>query len=136
MEKRLFNLYLKYIEESCPSVWERLGKVPIKLKVYLSCMIIFYLMSIIFLVIAQYLNEILSVVFTGFMIVFVILSIVFGCILFLKTEKYEIDVSDKTMKEYWSYCYRIRKWFQKDFLFDKEKTTKKLVKKYLRSKND
>ena len=126
MERRLFNLYLKYIEESCPSVWERLGKVSKKLMAYLSCMVGFYVLSIIFLLIAQYINGIPSVVFTGFMIVFVILSIVFGCILFLKTEKYEIDVSDKTMKEYWSYCYGIRKWFQKDFLFDQEKNDEKI----------
>lgn len=126
MEKRLFNLYLKYIEESCPSVWKQLGKIPKKLMAYLSCMVGFYVVSVIFLLIAQYFSGILSVIFTGFIIVSVILSIVFGCLLFFETEKYEIDVSDKTMEEYWGYCYRIRKWFQKDFLFNKEINDEKI----------
>lgn len=126
MEKRLFNLYLKYIEESCPPVWERLAKIPKKLIAYLGCMIGFYLISIIFLPVAKCLNGTWSFVFSGLSIVFVILSIIFGCFLFTETEKYEIDVSDNAMKDYWDYCYIIRNWFQKAFLSDKEKNDERI----------
>ena len=65
MEKRLFNLYLKYIQESCPNVWEQLGKIPSKLKGLLGCMIISYIASIALLAISNYCNELWSMILAG-----------------------------------------------------------------------
>lgn len=144
MEKRLFNLYLKYIKEFCPTVWERLGKIPSKLKRRLWCMVIFYVASIVTLTIAKYLNEIWSLLIAGASIIFVILCIVFGVLLFVGTEKYEIDISDESMKDYWDYCFGVRKWFQKEFLFSNRKDinvdndlqeVKKRLDNYLETQN-
>lgn len=124
MEKKLFNLYLKYIEGSCPSVWKRLGKIPTKLKVYLFCIIGFYLASITPLFFGKYFSGVWSLVATVFTIVSTVLCIISEVLLFFGIEKYEIDASEQSMKEYWEYCYGVRQWFQKNFLSVKRKKEK------------
>jgi predicted PurR-regulated permease PerM len=116
MEKRLFNLYLKYIEECCPSVWKMFTQIPSKLKKYMCRMIMCYLGSVIGLLVLDLLNECWSKIDIVIIIVFLSLCVFFEVRLFIATEKYEIEISDKTMQEYWNYCYEIRRWFSKDFV--------------------
>ncbi len=116
MEKRLFNLYLKYIEERCPSVWKHLKKIPRNIKFHMVSMIICYALAIIFLSISKHLNDTWLLIVSVGSIIFLILCVIFGLFLFFSTEKYEIAVSDKTMNEYWQYCFEIRKWFSNNFV--------------------
>lgn len=119
MEKRLFNLYLKYIEEHCPSVWARLNKIPRKIKCHMGGMIISYVLALISLYVSKSLNETWALIVASSSILFLISCVVFGLFLFFSTEKYEIDVSDKTIKEYWQYCFGVRNWFLNEFILEK-----------------
>lgn len=145
MEKRLFNLYLKYVKKSCPNVWKQLGRIPTKLKSFLWCMVIFYVFSIASLTISNYCNKFWSMIFAGASILFVILCIIFGVLLFINTEKHEIDISNQTMRDYWKHCYGVRKWFKKDFVISKRKhlnlnndlrEVKKRLDCYIKSQNE
>ena len=121
MEKRLFYLYLKYVEKNHKPIWKHLGKISTRLKWLLGLMIVFYVAAICMLVSIKYLNDSWSLVAAGLSVAFVGLCILFGVLLFWKTEKYEIDISDQTMKDYWDYCKSIREWFQRDFLVSEQK---------------
>ena len=57
-----------------------------------------------------------SLIISAAYILFLILCVVFGLLLFFSTEKYEIAISDKSMNDYWQYCFGIRKWFISNFV--------------------
>lgn len=116
MERRLFNLYLKYIEQNCPSIRKQFKKMPRNIKCYIAGMGISYVFAIIFLCISKSLNELwYSITSVGSILLFISCAI-FGILLDLSTGKYEIEVSDKTIKEYWSYCFGVRTWFLNEFI--------------------
>lgn len=130
MEKRLFNLYLKYIEKCCPSIWKMFTQIPSKLKKYMYGMITCYLGSVVGLIVLERLNECWSKIDVSIIVVLLCFCIFLEVRLFFATEKYEIEVSDKTIKEYWEYCYGVRKWFSEEFNMFKQTNDK--IDEYLK----
>lgn len=133
MEKHLFNLYLKHIKDTYSSA-KKITKLPKKLIALLFTTIGIFVAAIVCLVIMPTQTGNLQTVFAIASILLVSISLILCFILFSANEKYEIETSEQTMKEYWQYCYDIREWFEKTFV--EEKTSKENIDKNIQEVKD
>lgn len=142
MEKRLFNLYLKYIKDTYGSA-KKITKLPTKLKVILFTAITTFLFAIICLALMKAQEGSWLTIFAIASVLFIGISLILCFVLFFASEQHEIETSKQTMKEYWEYCYGIREWFAENFIAKDDakenideniQETKSRLDKYLNSR--
>lgn len=133
MEKRLFNLYLKHIKDTYGST-KKNTKLPKKLIALLFTIIGTFVAAIVCLAIMKGQTGNFLTIFAIASVLLVVVSLVLCFVLFSATEKHEIETSEKTMKEYWEYCYSTREWFKKTFVA--EKTSKENIDKNIQEVKD
>ena len=116
MVKRLLNLYIKHMEETDKKLWKRITLLPrkiiVQMLVALSFITLTILSSALSNVDVMISNdpELWSVMCTIVYVLSAIIAVLFCGISQISIGKYEIEISTKTMDEYWLYCYTTKKW--------------------------
>lgn len=102
MEKVLFKYYLKYLKENNKKKWDRLWKIPNKLKV---CYIVIIVFSVIpfFQTLTKTLDDLTSWMF-------VLIAWLACGVCFYWSELYIIDIADDSFQDYVSYCKKLKEW--------------------------
>ena len=116
MVKRLLNLYIKHMEEADKKLWVKITSLPrkiiVQMLVALSCITLSILSSALSNINVKIINdtEMWSVMCTIAYVIFAIVAVLFCAISQISIGKYEIEISAKSMNEYWMYCHTTRKW--------------------------
>ena len=116
MVKRLLNLYIKQMEEKDKKLWKRITLLPrktvVQMVVALSFITLTILSSALTNVDVKIFNnpELWSLICTIVYVLSAIIAVLFCGISQISIGKYEIEISAKTMDEYWSYCHETKKW--------------------------
>ena len=115
MEKRLFQLYLNEIQKKENNAWKHVFCTP--LRIWLKFALVIVSLIVTFVCTGLY-NvsipiQIWNRIYSGGIILGTVASLLLCIFLHLDIEKYEIQISDKTIKDYWNYCYDIRNWFKR-----------------------
>ena len=116
MVKRLLNLYIKHMEETDKKVWKKIISLPKRIIAQMLAALICITLTILFSVFTNVdvniLNdpELWSTICTIVYVFSAIIAVLFCGISQISIGKYEIEISTKTMDEYWSYCHTTKKW--------------------------
>ena len=151
MIKRLLNLYIKHVKETDKEIWKRIISLPKNIIADMIVALIFLILTILSVVLAnadvEIFNntEIWGVACTITYVISAIISVFFCAIAQIAISKYEIEISDSSMNEYWAFCNNTKKWIVEVFHFDdsdktnviKEiETIKNRVDAYIQELND
>lgn len=124
MIKRLLNLYVKRIKETDKEIWKRITSLPkniiAEMIVALICLTITILAVVLVNAKVEIFNnaEIWSRACTIIYVVFAIVAVFFCAIAQIAIGKYEIEISDSSMNEYWDFCNETKRWLVELFHFD------------------
>lgn len=116
MVKRLLNLYIKHMEEMDKKLWKRITSLPrkiiVQMLIALSCITLTILSSALTNVDVKISNdpELWSIICTIVYVLSAIIAVLFCAISQISIGKYEIEISTKTIDEYWTYCYTTKNW--------------------------
>ena len=116
MVKRLLNLYIKHMEEMDKKLWKRITSLPrkiiVQMLIALSCITLTILSSALTNVDVNISNdpELWSIICTIVYVLSAIIAVLFCAISQISIGKYEIEISTKTIDEYWTYCYTTKNW--------------------------
>lgn len=116
MVKRLLNLYIKHMEEMDKKLWKRITSLPrkiiVQMLIALSCITLTILSSALTNVDVKISNdpELWSIICTIVYVLSAIIAVLFCAISQISIGKYEIEISTKTIDEYWTYCHTTKKW--------------------------
>lgn len=116
MEKRLLNLYLKHIKDTDKKVFKKITSLPVRIKIQLVAILFFLTLTVVSVILSQ--SEFKCIVYmdlwkTVWTLIYlgsVVLSVVMCAISNVSVNKYEIDISDGSMKEYWDFCTSTKEW--------------------------
>lgn len=151
MIKRLLNLYIKHVKETDKEIWKRIISLPKNIIADMIVALNFLILTILSVVLAnadvEIFNntEIWGVACTITYVISAIISVFFCAIAQIAISKYEIEISDSSMNEYWAFCNNTKKWIVELFHFDdsdktnviKEiETIKNRVDAYIQELND
>lgn len=129
MIKRLLNLYIKHVKETDKEIWKRITSLPkniiTEMIVALVCLTL-TILSVVFVnaEIKIFNNtEIWGTACTITYIISAIVAVFFCAIAQIAIGKYEIEISDSSMNEYWTFCNQTKKWIVELFNFDASNKT-------------
>lgn len=116
MEKRLLNLYLKHIKDTDKKVFKKITSLPVRIKIQLVAILFFLTLTVVSVILSQSVfkcivdMDLWKTVWTLIYLGSVVLSVVMCAISNVSVNKYEIDISDGSMKEYWDFCTSTKEW--------------------------
>lgn len=148
MIKRLLNLYVKHIKESDKEIWKRITSLPKNIIAEMMVALICFTLTILSAILAnadvEIFNntEIWGIACTITYVISAIVAVFFCAIAQIAIGKYEIEISDSSMNEYWTFCNETKKWIAELFHFDNTniineiETIKNRVDTYRQELND
>ena len=116
MEKRLLNLYLKNLKSQNESVWKKIVKLPRGIVAQLVVSLVLLVIALVFAILfsaeisLQGWKTICAIVY----IVLVSISFTLCFTALSATGKYEIEISDNSMDEYWKRCKANEEWIKNE----------------------
>lgn len=133
MIKRLLNLYVKHIKEMDTEIWKRITLLPKNIIAVMMVALICFTLTILSAILANADVEIFNnaetwgIACTITYIISAIVSVFFCAIAQIEISKYEIEISDSSMNEYWAFCNNTKKWIVELFNFD-DSDKKRVIK--------
>lgn len=122
MERRLLNLYLKHIKEVDKKVFRKVTMLPKRIVVQLIIIMFMLVVSVLSAFLSGKEFELVSdqsmwkTICSWIYLVSLMLSVVICIISHFSISKYEIAVSDISIKDYWRYCERTKGWIKTELL--------------------
>lgn len=116
MERRLLNLYLKHIKEIDKKIFKKVALLPKHIAAQLIIITSLLLISVVSVILSQSEFKFISdlelwrTICIWAYLISIALSVIVCVASHFSINKYEIDVSDTSIKEYWKYCKRTKKW--------------------------
>lgn len=129
MIKRLLNLYVKHIKETDTEIWKRITSLPKNIITVMMVALICFTLTILSAILAnadvEIFNntEIWGMACTITYVISAIVAVFFCAIAQIAIGKYEIEISDSSMNEYWTFCNETKKWIAELFHFDNSNNT-------------
>lgn len=122
MEKRLLNLYLKHIKDTDKKAFKKVTSLPVHIKFQFVAILFFLTLTFVSVILSQsefkcivdmdLWKTIWTLIYWGS----VGFSLVMCAISNISVNKYEIDISDGSMKEYWDFCNSTKDWMVNELI--------------------
>ncbi len=118
MERRLLNLYLKHIKEVDKKVFRKVTMLPKRIVIQLLAIVVLLVVAVLSAILSGNEFDFISdqskwqTVCAWIYFVSVMLSVIVCVFSHFSVSKYEITISDISIKEYWRYCERTKGWIK------------------------
>lgn len=122
MERRFLNLYLKHIKKIDKKIFKKVALLPKRIVTQLIIIVILLIISVISAILSQYEVcftqdlELWRTICTWIYLVSIALSVVVCVISNSTINRYEINVSDTSIREYWNYCTKTKTWITNELM--------------------